>query len=188
MAAHILPSQLAASNRARNASPVGRAVHGANVLIVDGNWATSTLLRYVLEQDFGASVEEARDYEDALDVLGVGSRPVHLLMLDPAIGVATADALMALLCGHRAGICVTLHGSTPPEKLPYPQNFVGAAAYTHLGTSQPTVAKAAEVLRAGLTVRAIIDQRVIPSTLDWTSAVAIYQGDPGQPFPLTIRT
>lgn len=182
------PPAFARLMRPRPAVAAGRTLKGANVLIVDGSWTTSMLLRATLEQDYGASAEVVADYEDALDVLGVASRPVQLVMLDPMLGLATADALMTLLRDHRAGIHVTLHGATPPEKLPYPQNFVGAAAYTHLGTSVPTAAKAEEVMRAGLTVKAICDQRVIPATLDWTSAVAIYQADPGQPFPLTLRT
>lgn len=183
------PAHLSRSaRRARHGTSNGRSLAGASVLIVDGGWATATLIRRCLEDDFGAAVEVVRDYEDALDVLGVGSRPVRAVLLDPAVGIATADALMTLLRDHRANIAVTLHGMTPPEKLAFPQNFVGAAAYTHFGTSTPTATAADEVLRAGLTVRTIIDQRIIPQTLDWTSATAIYQGDPGQPFPLTLRT
>lgn len=161
---------------------------GAQVLIVDHDRPTTILLRDRLEQDHGASVEIAGDYENALDVLGNASRPVALVMLDPSTGPMLADSLMVLLCRHRAGIAVTLHGQTPPEKLPFPGNFVGAAAYTHLATSGQAAAQAETVLAGGLTVRAIVDSRIIPATLDWTSAIAIYGADPGLPFPLTVRT
>ncbi len=179
--------QLTARNRAGPKPKPTQRLHGSRVLLIDRNWATSTLLRNRLEQDYGCTVETVTDYDDALDVLGIAARPVHLVMLDPSLSVATADTLMLLLQQYRAGLHVTLHGSTPPEKLPYPSNFVGAAAYTHLATSAQTVMAADDVMRAGLTVRAIADSRIIPATLDWASAIAIYQGDPGQPFPLTVR-
>lgn len=187
MATRITPAQLTARRRDRPQSLGGRRLDGARVLIVDGDWATCTLLRSTLEQDHGCAVEVASNYDAALDVLGNAARPVQLVMLEPALGVDVADALMKLLQQHRAAIHVTLHGVMPPEKLAFPGNFAGAAAYTHLATSAQTVATAGDVMRAGLTLRAIADTRIIPATLDWTSAIAIYQGDPGQAFPLTVR-
>jgi hypothetical protein len=160
----------------------------ANVLIVEADWATATLLRASLETDYAANVEIAADYEAALDFLGNAARPVSLMMLDPALPGQMSDALMLVLREHRARVHVTLHGNTPPEALPNPANFVGAAAYTHLATSVIACAAAATVVDQGLTVLDIIDRRRVPQTLDWQSAIAIYAAEPGQPFPLTIKT
>jgi DNA-binding NtrC family response regulator len=160
----------------------------APVLIVDADVVTARLLRATLEQDHDADVEIVADYESALDHLGNAARPTRLIMLDPTLRGMDADALMALLREHKAGIAVTLHGRVPPEDLPYPVNFVGAAAYTHLAGSAAASATAAAVVARSLTVHDIIDARRVPPTLDWKSAVAIYAAEPGQPFPLTLRT
>jgi CheY-like chemotaxis protein len=158
------------------------------VLVVDPDRATGLLLRGRLEQDHGAKVEIATTYDEALDVLGNAARPTSLLMLEPALPNLEGDALLLLLRQHRARIHVTLHGQSPPESLPFPDNFVGAAAYTHLATSAIACAAAEAVLAAGLTVHDIVDRRIVPHTLDWKSAIAIYSADPGQPFPLSVRT
>lgn len=161
---------------------------GAQVVVVDADAATGILLRDCLEQDHGAVVEIATSLDEALDLIGNAARPAALVMLDPALPGLDADALMEVLRQHKARIPVTLHGNTPPEHLPYPSNFVGAAAYTHLATSAIACATAADVCAAGLTVREIIERRRVPVTLDWTSALAIYTAEPGDPFPITLRT
>ena len=163
-------------------------LENARVLIVDRHPATCVLIRDRIEQDYRAIVEVAPTYDEALDVLGNAAEPTTLVMLDPAIPSLHGDAILILLRQHKARIHVTLHGNTPPESLPFPDNFVGAAAYTHLATSAIACATAEAVVAAGMTVHAIIDKRIVPATLDWKSAVAIYSAEPGQPFPLSVRT
>ena len=158
------------------------------MLVVDADHSTGLLLRDRLEQDYAASVEIATTYDEALDILGNGAQPTRLVMLDPAIASLQADGLMVLLRQHKARIHVTLHGQVPPEMLAFPDNFVGAAAYTHLATSALACAAAEAVVAAGLTVHDIIDKRRVPVSLDWKSAVAIYGAEPGDPFPITLRT
>ena len=43
------------------------------------------------------------------------------------------------------------------------------------------------VVRQGLTVHRILDDRIVPVTLDREAARAIYGAPPGQPFPITLR-
>ncbi|MFM9941525.1 MAG: response regulator [Hyphomicrobiaceae bacterium] len=180
---------LVALRRPHRPAPTRRPpLANANVLVVDRDAATGILLRDRLEQDYGANVEVATHYDEALDVLGNTARPTTLVMLDPALPSLDGDALMALLRQHKARIHVTLHGHTPPESLGFPENYVGVAAYTHLATSAIACATAETVVAQGLTVRDIVDKRRVPATLDWKSAVAIYTAEPGQPFPLTVRT
>jgi len=173
---------------ARSASATRPSLRRAPVLIVDADAVTARLLRATLEQDHDAQVEVVADYEAALDHLGNAARPTRLIMLDPMLAGLEADALLALLREHKARIAVTLHGRVPPEDLPFPENFVGAAAYTHMASSASASATAAAVVSQSLTVHDIINARRVPPTLDWKSAVAIYTAEPGQPFPLTLRT
>lgn len=178
-----------ALRRPTRPAPVKRpSLRRAPVLIVDSDTTTARLLRVTLEQDHDAEVEVVSDYEAALDHLGNAARPTRLIMLDPTLRGMEADGLMALLREHKARIHVTLQGRVPPEYLPYPVNFVGAAAYTHLASSAAASATAAAVVAQPLTVHDIIAARRVPPTLDWKSAVAIYTAEPGQPFPITLRT
>lgn len=172
----------------RGGTPRRPPLQDANVLVVEGNWATATLLRDRLETEHLANVEVVSDYEDALDVLGTAAKPISLLMLDPSLPATLGDTLLRLLREHKARIHVTLHGNTPPEALPHPCKLVGAAAYTHLATSAIACTTAAAVMAQGLTVREIITRRTVPPSLDWQSAVSIYGAEPGQPFPLSLRT
>ncbi len=184
-----MASPLVALRRPHRTAPSRRPpLEHANVLIMDADGATGRLLRERLEQDYRAVVEIATHYDAALDILGNTAKPTALVMLDPALPSLDGDALMLLLRQHKARIHVTLHGRRPPESLGFPENFVGAAAYTHLATSAIACSTAEAVVAQGLTVHDIVDRRRVPATLDWKSAVAIYTAEPGQPFPLTLRT
>ena len=68
-----------------------------------------------------------------------------------------------------------------------PRNLVGAASYVHQATAVKAVETAEIVVRQGLTVHRILDDRIVPVTLDREAARAIYGAPPGQPFPITLR-
>lgn len=184
---HALPAIAAARPRSRPARK-RPPLEQASVLVLDADDLTGRMLRATLEQDYGADVEIATDYEAALDHLGNAARPTTLVMLNASLSGLGADALMALLRTHAARVAVTLHGPTVPEALPFPDNFVGAAAYTHQSISAAACATAEAVVSHGLTVHDIVARRRVPPTLDWQSAMAIYGAAPGQPFPLSLRT
>ncbi len=160
---------------------------GANVLIVDHNAATAKLLRSSLEDRGAAAVEIAVDEDEALDVLGNVPRPVLLAMMDTLTGGGTCVAVLRVLCQHRARIHVTLHGRHAPEQYAVPRNLVGAASYVRLATAEKAVEIAEAVIRQGLTVHRILDDRIVPPTLDREAARAVYGAPPGQPFPITLR-
>ena len=160
---------------------------GANVLIVDHNAAMAKLLRSHLEDRGAAAVEIAVDEDEALDVLGNVPRPILLAMMDTLTGGGTCVAVLRVLCKHQARIHVTLHGRHAPEQYAVPRNLVGAASYVHLGTAEKAVETAEGVIRQGQTVHRILDDRIVPPTLDRDSARAIYGASPGQPFPVTLR-
>ena len=161
---------------------------GANVLIVDHNAATAQLLRSQLEDRGAAAVEIAVDEDEALDILGNVPRPILLAMMDTLTGGGTCVAVLRVLCKHRARIHVTLHGRHAPEQYAVPRNLVGAASYVHLGTAEKGVETAESVVRQGWTVHRILDDRIVPSTLDRDAARAVYGALPGQPFPITLRS
>lgn len=168
--------------------PSGRpSLQRANVLVLEADRSTGILLRDRLETDYAANVEIALTLDEALDVLGNADAPITLAMLDTICDGGSCVAILQVLIAHRAGISVTLHGHHPPEQYAVPENLVGAAAYTHLATSGEAVAKAAAVVAQNLTVREITDKRRVPPTLDYTSAIAIYGGEPGDHFPITLR-
>ena len=160
---------------------------GANVLILDANPATAKLLRSHLEDRGAAAVEIAVDENEALDVLGNVPRPILLTMMDTLTGGGACVGVLRVLCKHRARIHVTLHGRHAPEQYAVPRNLVGAAAYIHQATAAKAVETADAVINQGLTVHRIIDDRIVPATLDREAARAIYGAPPGQPFPITLR-
>ena len=160
---------------------------GANVLILDANPATAKLLRSYLEDRGAAAVEIAIDEDEALDVLGNVPRPILLTMMDTLTGGGACVGVLRVLCKHRARIHVTLHGRHAPEQYAVPRNLVGAAAYIHQATAAKAVETAEAVINQGLTVHRIIDDRIVPATLDREAARAIYGAPPGQPFPITLR-
>lgn len=160
---------------------------GANVLIVDGNAATAKLIRSQLEDRGAAAVEIAANEDEALDVLGNVPRPILLAMMDTLTGGGTCVAVLRVLCKHRARIHVALHGRHAPEQYAIPRNLVGAASYVHLGTAEKAVETAEGVVRQGLTVHRVLDDRIVPPTLDRDAARAIYGAPPGQPFPIALR-
>lgn len=159
----------------------------ANVLLLEADRSTAILLRDALETGHAANVEIATTLDEALDVLGNASQPVTLAMLDTVCDGGACVGILQVLIAHRARVAVTLHGHYPPENYAVPENLVGAAAYTHLATSSEAVAKAEAVIAAGLNVREIVDRRIVPATLDYTSAIAIYGVEPGDRFPITLR-
>ena len=160
---------------------------GANVLIVDANPPTAKLLRAQLEDRGAAAVEIAANEDEALDVLGNVPRPILLAMMDTLTGGGTCVAVLRVLCKHRARIHVTLHGRHAPEQYAVPRNLVGAAAYIHQATAAKAVETAEAVITQGLSVHRILDDRIVPTTLDREAARAIYGAPPGQPFPITLR-
>jgi CheY-like chemotaxis protein len=178
---------MTAKSRATPASAAARPLKGLNVLIVDANDTTARLLRSQLEDRGAQNVEIAVTEDEALDVLGNAPRPVALAMMDTLTGGAACVDVLSVLVKHRARIAVTLHGKHAPEQYAAPGNLVGAAAYTHLGATAKAVGTAEEVLAADLTVHRILDDRIVPPTLDRQAAVAIYGAPPGAPFPLTLR-
>lgn len=169
------------------ASPGPSRLRGANVLILDDREATARLLRSHIEDRGAAHVEIATGIDEALDILGRASRPVLLAMMDTLSEGAACVQVLRILRQHQARVHVTLHGRWPPEKYAVPRNLVGAAAYTHQGTASIAVASAEEVIAQGLTVRHILEDRIVPATLDAASAQAIYGAGPGRPFPKTLR-
>lgn len=178
------------TSAARLAKPLraGRhPLHRAHVLVLEADRPTGILLRDGLEQGHDCQVEIAANLDEALDLLGNAGKPIALAMLDTFCDVGACVAILRLLIAHRARVAVTLHGHLPPEKYALPENLVGAAAYTHLATSGEAVAKAEAVMAQGLTVREIVDRRIVPATLDYTSAIAIYGVEPGDRFPITLR-
>lgn len=160
---------------------------GANVLILDDREATARLIRSHVEDRGAAHVEVATGIEEALDILGRASRPILLAMMDTLSEGAACVQVLRILRQHQARVHVTLHGRWPPEKYAVPRNLLGAAAYTHQATASIAVATAEEVIGRGLTVRRIIEDRVVPETLDAASAQAIYGAGPGKPFPKSLR-
>ncbi len=163
-------------------------LQGANVLVLDGHAATAKLLRGQLEDQGASVVEIAINEDEALDILGNVPRPIHLVMMDTLTDGAACVGVLRVLVKHRAKIHVTLHGQHAPEQYAVPGNLLGAAGYSHQPTAAKAVALAEDVMRAGLTVARILDDRVVPATLDRQSAIAIYQAAPGQGFPLSLRT
>ena len=168
-------------------APAPSPLKGANILIVDANAASAKLLRLQLEDRGAAAVEIAVNEDEALDVLGNVPRPVLLAMMDTLTGGGTCVAVLRVLCKHRARIHVTLHGRHAPERYAVPRNLVGAAAYVHQSTAAKAVEMAETVIDQGLTVNRILDDRIVPATLDREAARAIYGAPPGQPFPITLR-
>ena len=160
---------------------------GQNVLILDNSEATAKLLRAYLEDRGAAAVEIATTEDEALDILGNAPRPIQLAMMDTLTGGAACVSVLRVLIKHQARIHVTLHGRHAPEQYAVPENLVGAAAYVHLATAPKAVAMAESVMTAGLTVRRILDDRIVPVTLDGDAACAIYGAGPGAPFPLSLR-
>ena len=162
-------------------------LEGANVLIVDANPASAKLLRSHLEDRGAAAVEIAVDEDEALDVLGNAPRPIRLAMMDTLTGGGTCVAVLRVLCKHRARIHVTLHGRHAPEQYAVPRNLVGAAAYVHQTMAEKAVDTAEAVINQGLSVHRILEDRIVPVTLDREAARAIYGAPPGHPFPITLR-
>lgn len=169
--------------RATATAPLSRR----NILIVDGDEQTTMLLRHGLERDHQAHVEVVDNYDEALDVLGHAARPIDVVMMDTIGCHFAAGAILGVLRLHKARIHVTLHGARPPEDVPFPADLVGAAAYSHLAISGQAIAAAEAVVLGGFTVHHIVDRRIIPDTLDWQTAIAIYGAEPGQPFPITLQ-
>lgn len=167
--------------------PAAPPLAGGHVLIVDNNRATAQLLRSHLEDRNVASVEIATSEDEALDILGTASRPIRLAMMDTLTDGAACVGVLRVLVKHRARVHVTLHGRHAPEEYAVPRNLVGAAGYSHQGTAAKTVALAEAVVAAGLTVERIIDMRIVPSTLDMQSALAIYGAPPKSPFPIRLK-
>lgn len=168
-------------------TPPASPLKGANVLVLDNNLATAKLLRSHLEDKGAAAVEIAVNEDEALDILGNVPRPILLAMMDTLTDGAACVAVLKVLCKHRARIHVTLHGRHAPEQYAVPRNLVGAAAYVHQSTASKAVDLAEVVINQGLTVHKIIDDRIVPATLDREAARAIYGAPPGQPFPITLR-
>ena len=188
LAADDAVSQLTTSALATRPRRAGRhPLHRANVLVLEADRSTGILLRDGLEQGHDCEVEVATNLDEALDVLGNAGKPIALAMLDTFCDVGACVAILRLLIAHRARVAVTLHGHMAPERYALPENLVGAAAYTHLATSAEAVATAEAVMALGLTVREIVVSRIVPATLDHTSAIAIYGVEPGDRFPITLR-
>ncbi len=183
MASAKIPPRKPFSGNAPPASPL----KGANVLVLDNNPATAKLLRSHLEDKGAATVEIALNEDEALDILGNVPRPILLAMMDTLTDGAACVAVLKVLCKHRARIHVTLHGRHAPEQYAVPRNLVGAAAYVHQSTAAKAVDLAEAVINEGWTVHRIIDDRLVPTTLDREAARAIYGAPPGQPFPITLR-
>ena len=162
-------------------------IKGANVLVVDADPQTAKLLRTHLEDRGAQNVDIVSTEDEALDVLGNVPRPVRLAMMDTLTDGAACVGVLRVLVKHRARIAVTLHGRHAPEQYAVPGHLVGAAGYTHLATAAKAVALAEDVLAADLTVARILDDRIVPATLDRQAAIAIYGAPPGAPFPSTLR-
>ena len=160
---------------------------GANVLVLDANPPTAKLLRSHLEDRGAAAVEIATTEDEALDILGNAPRPIQLAMMDTLTGGGACVAVLRVLCKHQARIHVTLHGRHAPEQYAVPRNLVGAAAYIHQATAVKAIEIAEAVMTQGLTVHRILDDRIVPATLDREAARAIYGAPPGQAFPITLR-
>lgn len=161
-------------------------LNGLNVLVVDQDATTARLMRAYLEDNGAANVEIAATEDEALDILGNVPRPVHLVMMDTLTDGAACVGVLRVLVKHRARIYATLHGRHAPEDYAVPENLIGAAGYLNLA-AQRSVALAEAVVAAGLTVKQIIEDRIVPATLDVRSALAIYGAGPRAPFPLGLR-
>lgn len=181
------PAKMAPRKPFAPGTPPASPLKGANVLVLDNNTATAKLLRSHLEDKGAAAVEIAVNQDEALDILGNVPRPILLAMLDTLTDGAACVAVLKVLCKHRARIHVMLHGRHAPEQYAVPRNLVGAAAYVHQSTASKAVDLAEAVINQGLTVHKIIDDRIVPATLDREAARAIYGAPPGQPFPITLR-
>ena len=192
---NLAQKNLAQHNKSKSNKPFGSGtsattvspLKGANVLVLDGHAPTAQLLRSHIEDRGAASVEIAINEDEALDILGSVPRPVLLAMMDTLTDGAACVAVLRVLCKHRARIYVTLHGRHAPEQYAVPRNLVGAAAYIHQATAAKAIETAEAVINQGLTVHKIIDDRIVPATLDREAARAIYGAPPGQPFPITLR-
>ncbi len=160
---------------------------GLNVLIVDDNATTARLLRSRIEDRGAQNVDIAETEDEALDVLGNVPRPVALAMMDTLTGGAACASVLGILVKHDARIAVTLHGRHPPQQFSAPQTLIGAAAFTHIGSPEKVVSVAEDVIAADLTVHRILDERIVPRTLDRQSAMAIYGAPPGDQFPTTLQ-
>jgi hypothetical protein len=145
------------------------------------------LIRLALEAAGAASVECAANFDEALDRLGGGSCQVTLTLLDTLTDGAACVRLLELFRLSEARIHVVLHGCYAPEEYATPDALTGAASYVHLATAGPAAAAAEAVIKAGATVRRILDTRIVPTTLDQGAALAIYGAEPGRPFPLSLR-
>lgn len=182
-----MPAIKPSSPFARANPPAASPLRGAHAIILDNSAATAKLLRSHLEDRGAASVEIATTEDEALDILGNAPRPVQLAMMDTLTGGAACVAVLRILVAHQARIHVTLHGRHAPEQYAVPENLLGAAAYIHLATASQAVAMAESVISAGLTVRRILDDRMVPTTLDGGAALSIYGAPPGAPFPISLR-
>ena len=180
---------MAASQKGRG-TRIGSAsrqpLDARRVLVVDADAPSALLIRQAFET-LGARVEIAETRDEALDVLGNASSPVDLVAMSIGASGFASRAILTILRRHHARIAVVLYGQPPPERTPKAAELAGAAAFVPLSTSAAITAAGARALSQAMTVRAILDARVVPTLLDHGAAHAIYGADPGDPFPLTFR-
>jgi DNA-binding NtrC family response regulator len=156
---------------------------GITALVIEEDTSVADLLRQNLTQLGANLVELARNKDEALDTLGIASRPTALVVVNVAADNGFATELLELLRRHNAPIRVIVFADVQVTDITTFLELIGVAAVISqpftLGTFRTTVR---EVMAAPVTVRDIITNRTVPATIDPMLGMAVYGDNPGQRF------
>lgn len=170
----------------RNRSPRARTSRAddpdalrTRILIVDADDTRAQSYRQAIEVAGFPEPERATSGDDALDVLGAAAQCFDIVAAwGPLADHATVDVSGVLRC-CRSPVRLIVVTDLSPRDYPDPRRLAGVCAVEGRSGERGVIQCLRQVQRDGTPVADIVDNLIVPSTLDQVWAMAVYGALPG---------